>query len=48
LTIEALVHNHRTRLQVTMKVEDQLTLILAKLDDQSKGIHGINRKITDV
>jgi hypothetical protein len=31
-----------------MKVEDQLTLILTKLDDQSKGIHYINRKITDV
>jgi hypothetical protein len=31
-----------------MKVEDQLSLIIAKLDEQSKGINDINRKITDV
>jgi hypothetical protein len=31
-----------------MKVEDQLSLILAKLDDNSKGIAETNRRLTDV
>ncbi|CAD6268797.1 unnamed protein product [Miscanthus lutarioriparius] len=31
-----------------MKVEDQLSLILSKLDEQSKGISEGNRRITDV
>jgi hypothetical protein len=31
-----------------MKVEDQLALILTKLDDQSKGINETNRRILEV
>jgi hypothetical protein len=31
-----------------MKIEDQLPLILAKLDDNSKGIAETNRRLTDV
>jgi hypothetical protein len=42
IQIEELAHEHRTRLQVTMKVEDQLALILTKLDEQSKRISETN------
>jgi hypothetical protein len=31
-----------------MKVEDQLTLILSKLEEQTKGMNEGNRKINDV
>jgi hypothetical protein len=31
-----------------MKVEDQLSLIIAKLDEQSRGINDYNHKISDV
>ena len=36
------------RLQVTMKVEHQLALIIGKLDEQTKGINESNRRINDV
>jgi len=45
---QILAHEHRTRLQVTMKVEDQPALILNKLDEQSKGIFESNRRLHDV
>jgi hypothetical protein len=48
LAIDALAHDHHTRLQVTMKVEDQLSLILSKLEEQMKGINEGNRCINDV
>ena len=46
--IAALAHDHRTCLQVTMKVEDQLALIIGKLDEQTKGINEGNHRINDV
>ncbi|CAD6338747.1 unnamed protein product [Miscanthus lutarioriparius] len=46
--IEELAHEHRTRLQVTMKVEHQLALILKKLDEQSQGISETNRRLTGI
>ena len=45
---QILAHEHRTRLQVTMKVEDHPVLILNKLDEQSKGIFESNRRLHDV
>jgi hypothetical protein len=44
IQIEELAHEHHTLLQVTMKVEDQLALILTKLNEQSE----TNRHLTDV
>jgi hypothetical protein len=46
--IEALAHDHCTSLQVTKKVEDQLALIIGKLDEQTKGINDGNRRINEV
>jgi len=46
--IPILAHEHRTRLQVSMKVEEQLALLLSKMDKQSKTISGVDRRINDV
>jgi hypothetical protein len=46
--VDKLAHEHRTSLQVMMKFEDQLALILTKLDDQSKVVTGTNRCLLDV
>ncbi|WP_228394432.1 hypothetical protein, partial [Pseudomonas helleri] len=43
-----LAHEHQTRRQVTMKVDEQLTLILSKLDDQATVLSDTNRNLREV
>ncbi|WVZ93865.1 LOW QUALITY PROTEIN: hypothetical protein U9M48_039818 [Paspalum notatum var. saurae] len=41
-------HEHQTRKQVTMKIDEPLALILSKLDDQAKGISEGNHRLAEV
>lgn len=46
--VGVLAHDRRTRLQVSMKVDNQLALILSKLNEQLKGIAESNQRLHDV
>lgn len=45
---DAVNHEHHTRFQATMKIEEQLALILSNLEEQTQEISGNNKKILGV